>query len=131
MTTHGRGTGCVNRKAIAAYERRITVSASRFDRYVDAELGGKSRTPASALSSDEEAGLKLFVGRGNCVNCHSGPLLTDNHFHNNANNRQNNNPKGKEGDQFKRGIGKRKNGFARPSFPAMSSNFALARMRFK
>lgn len=69
-------------KAIAAYERRITVSASRFDRYVDAELGGKSRTPASALSSDEEAGLKLFVGRGNCVNCHSGPLLTDNHFHN-------------------------------------------------
>ncbi|MDB4893377.1 MAG: Di-heme cytochrome c peroxidase [Gemmatimonadetes bacterium] len=69
-------------KAIAAYERRINVSPSRFDRYVDAEVGGKSHTSESALSSDEEAGLKLFIGRGNCVNCHNGPLLTDNHFHN-------------------------------------------------
>jgi cytochrome c peroxidase len=69
-------------KAIAAYERRITVSPSRFDRYVDAELAGKPHTTASALSGDEEAGLKLFIGRANCVNCHNGPLLTDNHFHN-------------------------------------------------
>jgi cytochrome c peroxidase len=69
-------------KAIAAYERRITVSSSRFDRYVDAELAGKPHTSESALSSDEEAGLKLFIGRGNCVNCHNGALLTDNHFHN-------------------------------------------------
>jgi cytochrome c peroxidase len=69
-------------KAIAAYERRITVSPSRFDRYVDAELTGKSHTAESALSSDEEAGLKLFIGRGNCVNCHNGALLTDDHFHN-------------------------------------------------
>jgi cytochrome c peroxidase len=69
-------------KAIAAYERRITVSPSRFDRYVDTELAGRSHAAESALSSDEEAGLKLFIGRGNCVNCHNGPLLTDNHFHN-------------------------------------------------
>jgi cytochrome c peroxidase len=69
-------------KAIAAYERRITVAPSRFDRYVDAQLAGKSHTVESALSSDEEAGLKLFIGKANCVNCHNGPLLTDNHFHN-------------------------------------------------
>ena len=28
------------------------------------------------------AGLRLFVGRANCTQCHSGPLLTSNEFHN-------------------------------------------------
>ena len=69
-------------KAIAAYERRIAFTPSRFDRYVDAEVNGKPHTSSSAFSGDEEAGLKLFIGRANCVNCHNGPLLTDNHFHN-------------------------------------------------
>ena len=31
---------------------------------------------------DEEAGLRLFIGKANCVNCHNGPLFTDQHFHN-------------------------------------------------
>jgi cytochrome c peroxidase len=26
--------------------------------------------------------LKIFIGKGSCTNCHNGPLLTDNHFHN-------------------------------------------------
>ena len=34
------------------------------------------------LTEDEIAGLRLFVGTGECVNCHNGPLLSDNHFHN-------------------------------------------------
>ncbi len=69
-------------KAIAAYERRIQFGESRFDRYVDAELTGRPYTPASAFTRDEEAGLRLFIGKGSCVNCHNGSLLTDNHFHN-------------------------------------------------
>ena len=69
-------------KAIAAYERRITVAPARFDRYVEAELAGRAQTPASALSRDEEAGLRLFIGKGSCVNCHNGALLTDGSFHN-------------------------------------------------
>ena len=69
-------------KAIAAYERRIGYAPSRFDRYVDAELAGRGHTPESALSPNEVAGLRLFIGKANCVNCHNGPLLTDNHFHN-------------------------------------------------
>ena len=69
-------------KAIAAYERRIEFGPSRFDRYVDAELAGRSHDSTSALSADESAGLRLFIGKANCVNCHNGPLLTDNHFHN-------------------------------------------------
>jgi cytochrome c peroxidase len=69
-------------KAIAAYERRIEYAPSRFDRYVDAELAGRSHTPADSLSPDEEAGLRIFIGKANCTNCHNGALFTDQHFHN-------------------------------------------------
>jgi cytochrome c peroxidase len=69
-------------KAIAAYERRIEFAPSRFDRYVEAELSGHGHTMESAFTRDEEAGLRLFIGKGSCINCHNGALLTDNHFHN-------------------------------------------------
>ena len=69
-------------KAIAAYERLLTYAPSRFDRYADAELAGRPHTPESAFSTDEVAGLRLFIGKGNCVNCHNGARLTDDHFHN-------------------------------------------------
>ena len=69
-------------KAIAAYERRIAPAPSRFDRYVDAELAGRPHTPESTLSDDEAQGLRLFIGKASCVNCHNGPLFTDDHFHN-------------------------------------------------
>jgi cytochrome c peroxidase len=69
-------------KAIAAYERRIGFAPSRFDRYVDAELNRRPHTTTDAFSADEEAGLRLFIGKANCSTCHNGALLTDNHFHN-------------------------------------------------
>jgi cytochrome c peroxidase len=69
-------------KALEAYERLIGYGPSRFDKYVDAELAGRTHTTESAFSKDEQAGLRLFIGKGNCVNCHNGPLFTDNHFHN-------------------------------------------------
>ena len=69
-------------KAIAAYERRLGFAPARFDRYVEAELAGRPHTPESALSRDEEAGLRLFIGKASCTNCHNGALLTDDHFHN-------------------------------------------------
>jgi cytochrome c peroxidase len=68
-------------KAIAAYERTIEYAPSRFDRYVDA-LQDTGRAPEGVLSDDEVAGLRLFVGKASCVNCHNGPLLTNNEFHN-------------------------------------------------
>src|SRR5688572_28663993 len=68
-------------KAIAAYERTIEYGPSRFDRYVD-ELQDTGRVPQGLLSADEVAGLRLFIGKASCVNCHSGPLLTNNEFHN-------------------------------------------------
>ena len=69
-------------KAIAAFERRITFSPTRFDRYVTAELAGGPHTPADSLTPDEVAGLRLFIGKANCINCHNGARLTDDHFHN-------------------------------------------------
>jgi cytochrome c peroxidase len=69
-------------KAIAAYERRLQFGPSRFDRYVDALVKGDAPSQESSLSRDEVAGLRVFIGKGSCVNCHNGALLTDNHFHN-------------------------------------------------
>ena len=69
-------------KAIAAFERRIGFTPTRFDRYVERELAGRTHDSTSAFSADEVAGLKLFVGKASCVNCHNGARLTDDHFHN-------------------------------------------------
>jgi cytochrome c peroxidase len=68
-------------KAIAAYERKLQYAPSRFDRYAD-ELQRTGRGPSGILSVDEEAGLRLFVGKANCVQCHNGPLFTNHEFHN-------------------------------------------------
>jgi cytochrome c peroxidase len=68
-------------KSIAAYERRIQYGPSRFDRYVDA-LMKTGRAPNDVLTGEETAGLKLFLGKANCTQCHNGPLLTNNEFHN-------------------------------------------------
>ncbi|MCC6453807.1 MAG: c-type cytochrome [Caldilineaceae bacterium] len=69
-------------KALAAYERRIMPTASRFDTYVEAVLNGDTEAMETILTADEVAGMRLFIGRANCLQCHNGPLLTDNHFHN-------------------------------------------------
>lgn len=66
-------------KAIAAYERSILPKPTRFDVY--AEMLSSGRT-TDILSGDEIAGLQLFIGKAECVNCHNGPLLSDAHFHN-------------------------------------------------
>ncbi len=68
-------------KSIAAYERLLTYGPSRFDVFADS-LALTGRAPAGILSKDEMAGLRLFIGKAECVNCHNGPLFTDQHFHN-------------------------------------------------
>ncbi len=61
-------------KAIAAYQRQLRCGASRFDAWVDGN--------DSALSDSELRGAALFIGKAHCADCHSGPNLTDNQFHN-------------------------------------------------
>lgn len=67
-------------KAIAAFERTIMPAPTRFDAYAAALATGQSAE--GLLSSEEQAGLRLFVGKGECTKCHNGPLLTDSYFHN-------------------------------------------------
>ena len=67
-------------KAIAAYERRIEFGPSRFDQYVEAVTSDKRAE--GILTSDEIAGLRLFIGKAKCTQCHNGPLFTNNEFHN-------------------------------------------------
>jgi cytochrome c peroxidase len=69
-------------KAIAAYERLVMPGPSRFDLYVEALLNGDSRSMKTALSTEEVAGLRLFIGQAQCIQCHNGPLFTNNDFHN-------------------------------------------------
>ena len=69
-------------KAIAAYERLINPGVSPFDIYVESLLRGDTKTADATLTTDEVAGLRLFIGAANCVRCHSGPLFSDFQFHN-------------------------------------------------
>ncbi|MBD9355170.1 hypothetical protein IE877_04630 [Methylomonas sp. EbA] len=69
-------------KAIAAYERGITWGESRFDAYVRALWDDAPVRQENSLSATEVAGLKLFIGKAHCVECHRGPLFSDLDFHN-------------------------------------------------
>lgn len=69
-------------KAIAAYERTLLFTASRFDRYAAAVLNGDEAAAQATLTADEIAGLRLFIGKAECIKCHNGPLFTNNDFHN-------------------------------------------------
>jgi cytochrome c peroxidase len=60
-------------KAIAAYERTLVSPPTRFDRWV----GGDD----TALSTEAVRGLRLFTGKAQCINCHSGFAFTDFAFH--------------------------------------------------
>jgi cytochrome c peroxidase len=68
-------------KAIAAYESRISYGESRFDRYAAAIAAGDAQGQ-QVLSPKEVHGLRLFIGKGQCVTCHNGPLMSDHAFHN-------------------------------------------------
>ncbi len=61
-------------KALGAYERLLTCGPGRFDGWIHGQK--------DALSVAEQRGAQLFVGRGQCASCHSGPFLSDQKFHN-------------------------------------------------
>lgn len=60
-------------KALEAYERRLTCGESRFDAWM--------RGDTQALSAQERSGAVVFI-RAGCDQCHSGPNLSDQKFHN-------------------------------------------------
>jgi cytochrome c peroxidase len=69
-------------KAIAAYVRTIVPGPAPFDRYVETLSANKDTGAKQILMDEEVAGLKLFIGKAQCTNCHNGPLFTNGDFHN-------------------------------------------------
>ncbi len=67
-------------KAIAAYERKLIRGDAPFDAWV-AEAGA-GNPESNLVSKEAKAGLSLFLGEGNCILCHSGPLFSNKAFHN-------------------------------------------------
>jgi cytochrome c peroxidase len=61
-------------RALASYIRSILSGDSPFDRFVHGDRG--------ALSAEQQRGLQIFRGKGNCTACHVGPNFTDEQFHN-------------------------------------------------
>jgi cytochrome c peroxidase len=63
-------------KAIAAYEHLLVSRDSPLDHFL------AEGATSTALTSSEQRGLKLFIGKAGCVECHGGPMLSDFEFHN-------------------------------------------------
>jgi len=68
-------------KALAAFQRLIQPGPSRFDAYI-ASLRQQTDQTETKLTRDERKGLRLFIGKARCIECHNGPLFTNNEFHN-------------------------------------------------
>jgi cytochrome c peroxidase len=61
-------------KAIAAFERTIVSGPSAYDLYLMGDM--------MAMNPAAMRGMHLFNGKGHCTPCHSGPLFSDQSFHN-------------------------------------------------
>jgi cytochrome c peroxidase len=68
-------------KALAAFVRTIVPGPSRFDAYVARVLDAPGADPRATLAPAELSGLRVFIGRAHCTNCHAGPLFTNGEFH--------------------------------------------------
>jgi cytochrome c peroxidase len=59
-------------KALAAFERTLETTNSPYDRYINGD--------DNALSAAAVRGRSIFIGKGNCNNCHSGEDFTADRF---------------------------------------------------
>ncbi|WP_390443924.1 cytochrome-c peroxidase [Pseudoalteromonas sp. MTN2-4] len=72
-------------KALATYQRTILSRSSDFDYFIQSskQKNEKAKLAFSKKLSDQALwGLHLFRTKARCMNCHSGPLFSDNKFHN-------------------------------------------------
>ncbi len=61
-------------RALASFVRSILSGDSPYDRFVNGDR--------SALTPDQQLGLQVFRGKGNCTACHVGPNFSDEKLHN-------------------------------------------------
>jgi cytochrome c peroxidase len=61
-------------RALASYLRSVLSGDASYDRFINGDRG--------ALSQEQQRGLQIFRGKGNCTACHVGPSLSDERLHN-------------------------------------------------
>jgi cytochrome c peroxidase len=66
-------------KALAAFVETLTSGYTPFDRFRDALARGEALPPGT-YSEPAQRGLKIFIGKGGCESCHSGPNFTGGGF---------------------------------------------------
>jgi cytochrome c peroxidase len=66
IVTHGA-------QVLDVYMRMLISKNAPFDRWLAGD--------ATALSTSAQRGFQIFVGKGTCFECHSGPLLSDLQLH--------------------------------------------------
>ncbi|MFK7913255.1 MAG: cytochrome-c peroxidase [Pseudomonadales bacterium] len=71
-------------KALAAYEYTLMPSMTRFDRFADSLSTAGATHSKADFTAAELRGLQLFIDpqRSRCLQCHNGPLFSNQGFHN-------------------------------------------------
>jgi len=67
-------------KALAAFVRTLKPAGGAFDDYARA-LAADDEQGLESLTPQQTRGLRLFVTKAKCINCHNGPLLSNGEFH--------------------------------------------------
>lgn len=62
-------------KALAAFQETFETPPTPFDQFRNALARGERITPLT-YSEAAQRGVRIFVGKGGCSNCHSGPNFT-------------------------------------------------------
>jgi len=70
-------------KALAAFEETLDSPPTPFDQFRNALARGERVAPWR-YSEAARRGLKIFIGKGGCDRCHSGPNFSDGEFHANG-----------------------------------------------
>ena len=70
-------------KALAAFEETLESPSTPFDQFRNALARGERIAPWR-YSEAARRGLKIFIGKGGCDRCHSGPNFSDGEFHANG-----------------------------------------------
>ena len=66
-------------KALAAFQETIRTGRTTFDQFRDA-LARDDRAAMARYPAAAQRGLRIFVGKGRCSTCHTGPNFTHGEF---------------------------------------------------
>jgi cytochrome c peroxidase len=71
-------------RALAAFQETFETPATPFDHFRDRLARGITHDSARPYSDAARRGLRLFIGKGGCSECHSGPNFSNGELRNNG-----------------------------------------------